>query len=70
LADYFDACRCKRNEIDYTGATIASATEADEMVFHPKSFLKMVEEWSETTHPMVKGYQTRPLIISPVEAAV
>jgi len=23
LADYFDACRRKRNEIDYTGATIA-----------------------------------------------
>jgi hypothetical protein len=55
LADYFDACRRKRNEIDYTGATIATATEADELVFHAKSFLKMVEEWIETTHPMMKG---------------
>jgi hypothetical protein len=30
LADYFDACRRKRNEIDYTGAAIATSTEADE----------------------------------------
>jgi hypothetical protein len=52
LADYFDACRRKRNEIDYTGATIATTTEADELVFHAKSFLKMVEEWIETTHSM------------------
>jgi hypothetical protein len=28
LADYFEACRRKRNEIDYTGATIATNTEA------------------------------------------
>ena len=55
LADYFDACRRKRNEIDYTGATSATATEADEIVFHAKSFLKMVEEWIETAHPMMKG---------------
>jgi uncharacterized protein (UPF0332 family) len=55
LADYFDACRRKRNEIDYTGATIATTTEADELVFHAKSFLKMVEEWIETNHPMMRG---------------
>jgi uncharacterized protein (UPF0332 family) len=55
LADYFDACRRKRNEIDYTGATIATTTEADELVFHAKSFLKMVEEWIETTHPMMRA---------------
>jgi hypothetical protein len=36
LADYFDACRRKRNEIDYTGATIATATEADELLLHAK----------------------------------
>jgi len=35
--------------------TIATATEADEIVFLAKSFLKMVEEWIETTHPMMKG---------------
>jgi hypothetical protein len=35
--------------------TIATATEADEIVFHAKSFLKMVDEWIETAHPMMKG---------------
>ena len=54
LADYFDACRRKRNEIDYTGAMIATATEADELLMHAKSFLEMVEVWIETTHPTMK----------------
>ena len=54
LADYFEACRRKRNEIDYTGATIATATEADELLAHAKSFLEMVETWIETTHPLMK----------------
>lgn len=53
-ADYFDAYRSKRNEIDYTGATIATVTEANELLFHPKSFLDMVELRIETTHPSVK----------------
>jgi hypothetical protein len=41
LADYFDACRRKRNEIDYTGAAIATSTEADELVLHARSFLDL-----------------------------
>jgi hypothetical protein len=51
LADYFDACRRKRNEIDYTGAAIATATEADEILLHAKSFLKLVEGWIASAHP-------------------
>jgi uncharacterized protein (UPF0332 family) len=54
LADYFDACRRKRNEIDYTGAAIATSTEADELVLHAKSFLDLVERWIESNHPMLK----------------
>jgi hypothetical protein len=50
LADYFDAYRRKRKELDYTGATIATVTEADELLLHAKSFLDMVELWIETTH--------------------
>jgi hypothetical protein len=45
LTDYFDACRRKRNEIDYTGASIATGTEAEELLLHAKAFLKMVEGW-------------------------
>lgn len=54
LADYFDACRRKRNEIDYTGAAIATNTEADELLLHARSFLKMVEAWIAATHPALK----------------
>jgi hypothetical protein len=54
LADYFDACRRKRNEIDYTGAAIATGTEADELVLHAKSFLDLVERWIESNHPILK----------------
>lgn len=54
LADYFDACRRKRNEIDYTGATIATATEADELLVHARAFLELVERWIESAHPKFK----------------
>jgi hypothetical protein len=55
LADYFDACRRKRNEIDYTGATIATTTEADELLLHAKAFLNLVEGWILSAHPALKA---------------
>ena len=55
LADYFDSCRRKRNEIDYTGATIATTTEADELLLHAKAFLNLVEGWILPTHPALKA---------------
>jgi len=55
LADYFDSCRRKRNEIDYTGATIATTTEADELLLHAKAFLNLVEGWILSTHPTLKA---------------
>lgn len=54
LADYFDSCRRKRNEIDYTGATIATTTEADELLLHAKAFLQLVEGWIASVHPALK----------------
>jgi len=54
LADYFDACRRKRNEIDYTGAAIATRTEADELLLHARSFLALVENWILSTYPALK----------------
>ena len=50
LTDYFDACRRKRNEIDYTGAAIASGTEAEELLLHTRAFIELVEKWIETNH--------------------
>jgi hypothetical protein len=50
LSDYFDACRRKRNEIDYTGAAIATGTEAEELLLHTRAFIELVEKWIETNH--------------------
>jgi uncharacterized protein (UPF0332 family) len=55
LADYFDACRRKRNEIDYTGATVATATEAEELMIHAKAFLNLVENWIASKYPALKA---------------
>jgi SAV_6107-like HEPN len=55
LADYFDACRRKRNEIDYTGATVATATEADELMLHANAFLNLVENWIASKYPALKA---------------
>jgi uncharacterized protein (UPF0332 family) len=54
LADYFDACRRKRNEIDYTGAVIATSTEADELLLHANAFLNLVENWIASKYPALK----------------
>lgn len=54
LTDYFEACRRKRNEIDYTGAAIATGTEAEELLVHAKAFLAMVEAWIAAKHPALK----------------
>ncbi len=54
LTDYFDACRRKRNEIDYTGAAIATRTEADELLVHARAFLAMVESWIAATYPALR----------------
>ena len=50
LTDYFDACRRKRNEIDYTGTAIATGTEAEELVLHTRVFIELVEKWIEANH--------------------
>src|SRR5437762_2521650 len=50
LTDYFDACRRKRNEIDYTGAAIATGTEAEELLLHTRVFIELAERWIETNH--------------------
>ena len=55
-ADYFDASRRKPNEIDYTGAAIATGTEADELVLHVKALVGLVERWIDSTNPTFKRW--------------
>lgn len=48
---FFDSCRRKRNVIDYTGAQIATSTEAAELLQRAREFNGLVESWIQTAHP-------------------
>ncbi len=50
-ADYFDACRRKRNKVDYDSAEIISETEAGEALEEAQQFRKVVTDWLKTRHP-------------------
>lgn len=45
LADYFDACRAKRNVTDYDYAGTISRTEAQELIKEAENFLHVVLDW-------------------------
>jgi hypothetical protein len=49
--DYMEACRRKRNAIDYDHAAVATETEAAEMVDAAELFLEFVEKWMAAHHP-------------------
>jgi len=49
--DFFEACRRKRNTIDYDQASVATETEAAEVVVEARSFLDLAEKWITTHHP-------------------
>jgi len=51
LTDYFETCRRKRNQIDYTQSHVATDTEAKEIVAKAKEFDGLVESWISTHHP-------------------
>jgi hypothetical protein len=50
LTDYFDACRRKRNMIDYDNSSVATETEADELLRKADEFRTLVEKWVATNH--------------------
>jgi len=51
FADYFDTCRRKRNVIDYMNASVATETEADELLAKTVAFYELAERWLAATHP-------------------
>jgi uncharacterized protein (UPF0332 family) len=51
LTDYFETCRRKRNQIDYTQSHVATDTEAKEIVAKAKEFYRLVESWISRNHP-------------------
>jgi uncharacterized protein (UPF0332 family) len=54
LADYFDLCRRKRNDIDYDYAEVVTETEAEELLEKAKKFQSLIEEWIAKNHPTYK----------------
>ena len=53
-ADYFEACRRKRNTIDYTFSNVATNTESKEIVVQAAEFYNEVENWIAKNHPALK----------------
>ncbi|MHB8744343.1 MAG: SAV_6107 family HEPN domain-containing protein [Sulfuricaulis sp.] len=53
-ADYFETCRRKRNTIDYTFSSVATETEAKEIVAQAAEFCDLVEDWIAKNYPALK----------------
>ena len=51
LSDYFDTCRRKRNVIDYMTSSVATDTEADELLQKAHEFKLLVEKYIKADHP-------------------
>ena len=49
--DFFESCRRKRNTIDYDRASVATKTEAEEILAEAQAFLERVENWIAAHYP-------------------
>lgn len=54
LADYFETCRRKRNNIDYDAAEVVTETEANEILEKAREFQTLIEDWITQQHPIYK----------------
>lgn len=54
LADYFETCRRKRNNIDYDAAEVVTETEAQELSEKAREFQTLIEDWISKYHPAYK----------------
>ena len=52
--DHFEACRRKRNLIDYTRSHVATDSEANEIVQQATDFYEFVEAWIDSTFPNMR----------------
>jgi len=51
LVRYLDACRTKRNRIDYDGVGYATEADAYELASEVSAMRAIVDEWLAATHP-------------------
>jgi hypothetical protein len=54
-SDYLDACRAKRNTVDYDGIGIATAADVEELMTELESLREYVEAWLVSTHPELRA---------------
>ena len=52
--DCFEICRRKRNIIDYSFSSVATETEAKEILVQASEFYGHVEDWITKNHPTLK----------------
>lgn len=52
--DYLEACRRKRNMIDYTRSHVATDTEAEEILRKATDFYEFVEAWIDSKFANLK----------------
>ena len=45
LSAYFDACRRKRNMVDYDMANVTTETEVEELIREANNFQQLAETW-------------------------
>jgi uncharacterized protein (UPF0332 family) len=57
LAKYFNACRKKRNKVDYNFANIVTETELNELLEKATEFKKLIEDWLSKNYPQFKKQQ-------------
>lgn len=50
-ADYLDACRSRRNTVDYNGIGIATEADVEELLTEIERLRVIVLEWLRRTHP-------------------
>lgn len=54
-ANYFDACRAKRNVIDYDRSGGISEGEADRLFKETRQFREIIRNWLQTYYPQFLG---------------
>jgi hypothetical protein len=55
LADYLDACRSKRNTVDYDGVGVATEADVVELIGEVEALRAVVVAWLAERHPELTG---------------
>lgn len=51
VADYLDACRSRRNTVDYDGIGIATEADVEELLRETEALRVIVKDWLAEAHP-------------------